>query len=115
MADLLKLDPERIDSCLGPLTFAANDGLVNICNDLKNSIDSLGVDNELQQELLDGCAKVANKYNDGFMTSLNAVIEDFKAVVDISEYLEKKATVGEFSTVDTGTVKKRIDTSAVMP
>lgn len=115
MADLLKLDPERIDSCLGPLTAAANGALVDICTDLKNSIDSLGVDNELQQELLEGCHKVTSKYNEGFMTSIQAVIEDFKAVVDISEYLEKKATVGEFSTVDTGTVKKRIDTSAVMP
>lgn len=110
----LNLDAAKIEESLGPLEAVANTSVVDLCNDLAAVLTPHAGENELMDELLEQCKKATLNYNDNFLPGLTATIEEFKTVIDVSEYLAKKASVGDVKNEDTGFKTEKIDASKVM-
>lgn len=110
----LNLDAARIEESFGPLQAVANANIVDLIDQLAAVLKPQAGTNEIADELIGLCKKVQDNYNAGFLETLNSTITEYKKVIDISEYMSKRASVGTVSSVDTGVKTDSIDPDAVM-
>lgn len=108
------LDAAKIEESLGPLERVANGNVVELVDSLAQALLPQAGSNELVDEVIANCKKVQENYNSGFLPGLQATITEYKKVVDISEYLAKKASVGSVANEDTGFATGKINTDAVV-
>ena len=111
---MINIDVNKIEESLGPLQGAANDDVIEVINQLAAALLPLQGDNELVDQAIEQCKAVQDMYNAGFLTTLEAKITEFKKVIDIGEWLQKSASVGTVTKIDTGAETGSIDADAVM-
>lgn len=109
-----KIDVQKIDESFGPLQRVANDNIVDMIDQLAAALRPESGSNELVDEALALCKKVQDNYNEGFLDTLNRTITEYGKVIDIGEYLQKKASVGNVSNTSTSVQTGSIDPDAVV-
>ncbi len=110
----LHLDASKIEESLGPLERVANGNVAELVDSLAQALLPQAGSNELVDEVISNCKKVQDNYNNGFLPGLQSTIAEYKKVVDITEYLAKKASVGSVANDDTGFTTGKIDADAVI-
>lgn len=105
----LNLDAREIEESYGVIKQVSNAGIIDATNELGQTLLPEEGSNALCDELLKNCREFQDEYNNHYLPNVNKFLGTFEELVDISEYLEKKATVGETAKVDTsfnaGTIK----------
>lgn len=109
----IKIDGQKIEESFGPLLHFANENVIDLIDQLAAVLKPQAGANELVDQTIELCRKVQNEYNNGFLTTLNDTVEEFKKVIDIGEYLNKMASVGTVSNLSTAVETDKIDPDSV--
>ena len=99
---MLKIDVQQVQDSYGVLKQVANTGFIEATNQLAHVLVPEQGSNELMDELLTRCREVQANYNEQFLPGVNGLLQTYNEVVDIGEYLQKQASVGDVAKVDTG-------------
>lgn len=110
----ITIPEQEIAETFGVISQACNSAVGESMDALAEVVKPLQGESELADEVYENCKKVQTMYNDGgFVDSLQKLLSDFNELDCIREYLEKKASVGDITTADTGFRAGSIDASAV--
>ncbi|MEY8333076.1 hypothetical protein AALB53_08230 [Lachnospiraceae bacterium 47-T17] len=109
----LNLDAKLIEESYGVIKQVSNAGIIDATNDLAQVLLPEEGSNALCDELLGHCRAFQAEYNGNYVASVGAFMKSYENLIDISEYLEKQATVGDVTKVDTGFKAGGIDAGAV--
>lgn len=109
----LRIDATEIADSYGVIKQVSNSGIIEATNDLARTLMPLEGENALADELLTNCREFQAEYNENYLPSVTKLLQSFSEMVDISDYLEKQASVGDLAKVDTGFAAGRINADAV--
>lgn len=109
---MMKLDKQAFDEGIGTVLKCANTDILDDIAELAAALSGES-ENNLQQQCLENCKKFQALYNEGFLSSVDGLIKDFRAVYDITEMIEK-AQKDSISGIDTAFKTSGIDASAVV-
>lgn len=105
---------QEISETFGVIQKACNTSVMDSMNALAAVMLPMQGESAIVDEAIANCKKVQGLYNDGgFVDSLRKLLNDFTELDAIREYMEKKASVGNIESVDTGFNSGNIDASAV--
>lgn len=109
---MLKLDAQKFEETIGQLKKGFNQDVLESVGKVAAVLkDDIG-ENPIIAQTVDQCKKFQASYNVA-LEGVDKVIGEFGKVFDITEYLEKRATVGELSSRDTSFSTSNIDPSTV--
>ena len=110
----LNLDSAKIEETYGVLQKTVNADVGTAFDELASALLPEKGTNPLVDELIGCCKKAQNVYNEEFLESVKGTLENFEATYDISEYLAKRATVGELATDSVGYQNEKVDAGGVI-
>ena len=113
MAQLLKLNKEVFDSSIGALKASTNEAVVEEMTRVATILKNTGDNNPLVEQALEACKKFQTQYN-VTLADVDGFIQESRNMYDITEYLEKSATVGEVSNRETGFTNNTIDPNMII-
>lgn len=109
---MLKLDAQKFDETIGQLKKGFNHDVLESVGKVAAILkDDVG-ENPVIDQTIEQCKKFQASYNVA-LECVDKVIREFGKVYDITEYLEKRVSVGEISSRDTSFATSDIDPSAV--
>lgn len=113
MAGLLKLDSEKFNNSIGALKNATNAQIVEQMAKVAQTLKNTGDSNPLVEQALGACKKFQTQYNTT-LAGIDGFIKETRKMYDIAEHMEKRASVGEVSSRDTGFENNQVDSSSVL-
>jgi hypothetical protein len=109
----IKLDSGKIEQSIGLLHKQVNQEVLDRVKALAVVLKDSGDDNEQVKEMLEVAGKFQSQYNE-FIDSVDGFVKDAEQVFDLSEYMAKRATVGDISKRDLSFQNNKIDSGPVM-
>lgn len=113
MPGLLKLDSEKLESSIGVLQDTFNTQVLEAMTEVASVLKNTGDTNPQVEQCIEACKVFQAQYNTQ-LDSVNDFIKETEKVYDISEYMSKRAHVGEVSARDTGFKVTSVDPDSVM-
>jgi hypothetical protein len=113
MAGVVKLDSAKLDNSLGIIMKNMNEDVLNSVEELAALMKNTGDDNPLTEQVLEACVNFQNNYN-SIREGVQEVVSDITNAYDVSEWLAKRATVGEVSKQDLSFSGSKLDASDVI-
>lgn len=110
----MKLNAEEFSGTYAVINKASNTAIVNAMQDIASVLKPHEGDNEVISQAYANCRKLADSYNNGFYESLVGIKKTYDELFDLSEYMDKKANVGDVSSADTSFESGKLDASKVM-
>lgn len=107
----LNLNKERLDASIGVIQKSANEGILEVFQELANVLKEEHGNNEVAAQAYEACRKFQELYNP-YVPGVRAVMEAFRSVEEIAEYLDKQINLGEVATRDTSFKVDPIDAAA---
>lgn len=110
----LKLDEKRIEESYGTIQDCLNKAVVDAIGDLAAVLVPESGTNPLADELIGLCKKAQDQYNDEYLPCVNDTLKVFSDTFEVSEYLAKKATVGDLASQTVEYKTETVDKDAVI-
>lgn len=110
---MIKLEKEVFDNSIGALKASTNEAVVGEMTRVANILKNTGDSNPLVEQALEACKKFQTQYN-VTLSGVDGFIRESRNMYDITEYLEKSATVGEVSNRETGFTNNTIDPNMII-
>jgi hypothetical protein len=113
MSSLIKLDTQRLQDSIGLLLDSTNSEILEAFGVLGDVLKNTGDNNKITQDLLDNCRNFQEAYNE-YVECTKGSLKDLEAVVDLSEFHAKRASVGEVEKADLSFKTSGIDVSGAL-
>lgn len=111
---MLNVPINELEDTYGVIKRVCNDDVSDCMMALAQAFSPMAGTSSIADETLAACKKVQEMYNGGFLDSLRKILKDFEETINIGEYLEKQASVGDISSADTSFNTAGVDSSAVI-
>lgn len=109
----LNLDAQKIEETYGVIRKVAYGNIKELLDQLAAVVMPISDDSDLAAELLENCRKATTIYNDQYLPGLQDTIKEYEKVVDVAEYMQKKATTGSIAQADPTVKTANIDADAI--
>lgn len=113
MAVLVKLEKEKLENSIGVLSKSFNEDVLEKVGHVAGVLKNIGDSNPLVEQTMVACKKFQGQYNTT-LEGVSSFLEETAKVFDIAEFMEKRATVGEVGSRDTGFSTEKINPDKVM-
>ena len=104
------LNAEEFGATYNALNKATNQNIIAAMQELAGILKAHEGESDVIDQAIANCHTLADNYNQGFCESLTKLDQLF----DLSEFMAKKANIGDVSKVDTGFEAGKLDASGVM-
>ena len=108
------LNAEEFTATYNALNKAVNQNIIAAMQELAGILKGHERESDVIDQAIANCHTLADSYNQGFCESLTKLKGTFDQLFDLSEFMAKKASIGDVSKVDTGFEAGKLDASGVM-
>jgi hypothetical protein len=108
------LNAEEFTATYNALNKAVNQNIIAAMQELAGILKAHEGESDVIDQAIANCHTLADSYNQGFCESLTKLKGTFDQLFDLSEFMAKKASIGDVSKVDTGFEAGKLDASGVM-
>lgn len=108
------LNAEEFHATYNALNKATNQNIIAAMQELAGILKAHEGESDVIDQAIANCHTLADNYNQGFCESLTKLKGTFDQLFDLSEFMAKKASIGDVSKVDTGFEAGKLDASGVM-
>lgn len=108
------LDPRKIEEAIGPLMKVANGAIIDAIDSAAGVLRPMEGENEIVDDAIAKSKAMQENYNSGFLSTLNAALEESHKFNEIAEFMEKKASLGDVSNASTEVATGSLDPDALI-
>lgn len=107
----LNLSKERLDASINLIRKSANEGVLSSFEGISHVLHEEHEGNEVAAQAYEACRNFQEIYN-VYVPSVREILEAFRSVKEIAEYLDKEINIGEVAKRDTSFKVDPIDAAA---